>query len=398
MIRKVLVGAGGWGETYFALLDQLDKWDELAAVVDPFVRQSSYWPRIAEGHIPVYETLDDFFANGTAELVIISSPSNLHAVQTVCALRHGAHVLCEKPLTETLQQAHALQRCAQAAGRHVGVAFPWSYTPTWQRIKANIQAGRYGRPLSLKTFASLPRDTAYYESSSWKGRIRDGEGRWVLDSVASNAASHYLHNLFFILGDRPDTARMPDSIEGSLYRAHPIESYDTCFLRGTFDDGCTFAFMASHASDGRMSPRLHIRFEQATLTMVSAESEIHIRFDDGEEEMHPVPGAGGEAAEKILQMERAMEGGMPPACHVGTVLPHLAVCNAMLDYMPIHTIPHQYLRYKQNPQGVEVSGLHEVMSQCFETDKLPHELGCPWAQETASVRMNTIHAFEGRLV
>lgn len=398
MIRKVLVGAGGWGETHLALLESLGKWDELVAIVDPYVRKSAYWPRIAESGIPLYDTLDGFFAADSADLVIISSPSNLHEAQTLCALGHGAHVLCEKPLTETLQQAQHLRQYAGDAGRLLGVAFPWSYAPTWQRIKANIHAGNYGRPLCLKTYSSLPRPDAYYQDSTWKGRIRDAQGHWVLDSVASNAASHYLHNLFFLLGDAPDTARMPETIEGSLYRGRDIESYDTCFLRGRFADGCTFMFLSSHVSDDIMPPVLACRFERAILTMTSYDSEIFITHDDGRVEQYPVPGVGGEAGAKLLQMEQAIVEGTQPACHAGTILPHLAVCNAMLDYMPIHNFPQDALRRIESPAGVQVPGLHDAMRRCFEQECMPHALGIPWAQPPVSIEMKNIHAFEGRLV
>lgn len=398
MIRKVLVGVGGWGETYVTLLRQLGKWNEVVAIVDPYARRSNAWPAIEASGIPLYDTLEDFFAQGAAELVIISSPSDVHEAQCLCALSHGAHVLCEKPLTETLQQAHRLGKAARDAGRILGVAFPWSYTPTWQRIKAQIHEGRYGRPISLKSFSSLPRPNAYYESSTWKGRIRDAEGRWVLDSVAANAASHYLHNMFFILGDAPDTARMPAEIEGTLHRGRAIESYDTCFLRGAFADGCRFHFFTSHVSDGRMPACLTCRFEHATLTMASTDSEIFITFDDGSVEQYPVPGSGNEAGEKILQMERAIQAGTMPACHVDTILPHLAVCNAMMDYMPIHDFPAVALRQIQDPPSVEMVGLHEAMRQCYEQERLPGELGFSWAQEPVRVEMKNIHAFEGKLV
>jgi hypothetical protein len=53
--------------------------------------------------------------------------------------------------------------------------------------------GMLGRPKRLKTLVLWPRDFAYYNRNDWAGKKTDQNGRPVLDSVAHNATSHFLH-------------------------------------------------------------------------------------------------------------------------------------------------------------------------------------------------------------
>lgn len=394
-VKIVMVGAAGYGETLLRILDEtLHCWDELDAVVDPYVVNSPYYQRLLAEGVPIYDTLEAYFSARTADLVIVSSPIQLHAEQVIFALKHGAHVLCEKPLVVTLQQAARVEEARKASSKHCGVGFQWSYSETMQQVKQRILQGLYGKPVCLKAHMAWPREDSYYTQSGWKGRIRDDTGAWVLDSIASNAGAHYMHNMFFVLGDRMNTARMPSVVEGSLYRAHPIQSFDTCFLRGRFDDGCVFLYIASHVTDGTQLPRFSYEFEKATLMMKANNTCVHEIWRDGSKRrMNPPEDAG----EKIAQMKRSILDGCPPACDVGTVMPHLTVCNAVLDHMPIHTFPEEIILRMENPQRVEVQGLYEAGCRCFEEGKLPEELGYGWAKPSVRVSLKDYQAFAGNL-
>ena len=55
-----------------------------------------------------------------------------------------------------------------------------------------------------------------------------------MDSIVTNAASHYLHNLFFLRGDDLGKAQESETVEAELYRAKAIETFDTCFFKRAF--------------------------------------------------------------------------------------------------------------------------------------------------------------------
>ncbi len=72
-----------------------------------------------------------FLAHRPMDIVIIGSPSGLHAVQGVAAAEHGLHVLTEKPIDTSTERADALIEAADKAGVKLGVIFQ-------DRVKPNI--------------------------------------------------------------------------------------------------------------------------------------------------------------------------------------------------------------------------------------------------------------------
>lgn len=397
-MKLVLVGAGGYGETYLRLMDEtLGLWSSLHAVVDPFVRQSSYYDRLVQEGIPLYDTLQAFYGADQADLVMIVSPIPLHEEQLLTAISHGSNVLCEKPLTATLQQARRMQAAVQASGLRCGVGFQLSFSEVMQAVKRDILSGKLGKPLQMKAMVSWPRRKAYYGQSSWKGCIRDAQGEWVLDSVATNATAHYLHNLFFLLGDTMTTARMPEVLEGSLYRAHEIESFDTCFWRGTFADGCTFSYTASHATDRIVSPIGEYIFENATVLSDGETGDVVAHWKDGTTTVYGNGNIQEEQGRKIPRMMEAIRTGAAVDCTIETALPHLTVCNAAFDHMEIHPFDEPLISRTEDGQAVAVPGLLEAMEQCHISGMLPDEAGYAWAAPSVQVKLAGIEAFEGRL-
>lgn len=379
-MRIVLVGAAGYGAHYLKVMDEdVRCFGELCGVVDPYAQSSPYYQRFLSEGIPVFDTLEDFYARETADLVMIASPIQFHERQCTLALAHGSHVLCEKPLTAKVEQALRIREARDASGKRLGVGFQWSFCASILRLKRNILDGLYGKPVCLKAYISWPRTDDYYAASSWKGRLRDGAGNWVLDSIVTNATAHYLHNIFFVLGGAMSEARMPERVEASLYRARPIETFDTCFLRGAFADGSRFFFGATHAGDGEITPTFHYAFEKADIALAHDMADITVHWKDGRTESLGRAESLAATAEKIQTMREIVRTGAEPPCGIETALPHLTVCNALFEKVSVHDFPQALIRKTENPPSVAVEGLCEAGRQCYETDAMPDALGFGWA-------------------
>src|ERR1700674_1893672 len=70
-----------------------------------------------------YENFAAFLKHRPMDLVIIGSPSGLHAEHGVAAARHGLHVLTEKPIETAVERADALIAETRKAGVQLGVFF-----------------------------------------------------------------------------------------------------------------------------------------------------------------------------------------------------------------------------------------------------------------------------------
>lgn len=399
VMKLVLVGASGYGSHYLTLLTEYVDKDsaQLCAVIDPFVKNAPSYEWLCENKIPMYDTLDEFYQNDSAELVIISSPISFHEEQIITALNHHSNVLCEKPLVATLQEAAEIKSAWQKSGLKLGVGFQWSFSKSILALKKDILDGVFGKPICLKTHISWKRGDVYYDKKGWKGSLRDKKGKWVLDSVATNATAHYLHNLFFITGKAMNESNMPVSIEGSVYRGRDIGSFDTCFLRGQFEDGSTFVYSATHMGEVNSNPQFSYEFEKGTIVFDENTSDTIIaHMNDGTEKRYGTPQSFEENAQKIICMIDCINHGGEPFCGVDTIMPHLTVCNAVFDNMKIKDFPQALICRETNPAGQFVKGVYEASVASYEQGKLPDELGYDWAAPSVKVDLSTVKKFTGR--
>jgi predicted dehydrogenase len=198
-VSIVLVGIGGYGNLYVdTLLDNAElRGLTFAGVVNPFPEGCRRLSEINEKNIPIFETLESFYKTKQADLAVISSPIHFHKDQSCLALSYGSNVLCEKPVAASSDEANQMIKAKEDNGKFLAIGHQWSYSRSVLNLKKHIMEGKLGYPKKLKTIVLWPRNRSYY-SRKWAGRIKDDEGRLILDSVVSNATAHYLHNMFSI--------------------------------------------------------------------------------------------------------------------------------------------------------------------------------------------------------
>jgi len=370
-MKIVLVGAGGYGQTYLRSLDELNIFGNLCGVADPYASGSSYYNRFKEAGIPVYDTLDEFYKHHSTDLAIVSSPIHFHEEQTVTALSNNSHVLCEKPVAATVGQALNMQRAAEANNRLLGVGFQWSFSSRIRAFKQDVINGRFGAPLCFKSMMYWPRPNAYYESGNWKGRLKAPDGKPINDSVITNATAHYLHNLFFMLGNETDASLMPEFFEGSVFRFRDIESLDTCIIRGRFPGGARFHYGATHSCGGSDAALFACEFESCVV-LYDINMNMVVRWKNGVLENLQYPADDGLTG-KLAFMIDAIKNNTKPYCGIGTVLPQMTVTTTIFDTFTIQNFPPETVVKTQNPDGANVPGLYEAMLKCFRNELLPNE-------------------------
>jgi predicted dehydrogenase len=84
------------------------------------------------------------------DVVDICTPNNVHAEIAIAAAEAGKHIICEKPLARTVEEARAMTEAARAAGIINMVAFNYRRTPAVALAKKYIEEGRIGRILNFR--------------------------------------------------------------------------------------------------------------------------------------------------------------------------------------------------------------------------------------------------------
>jgi predicted dehydrogenase len=84
------------------------------------------------------------------DAVLVCTPPHLHAEISIAALKAGKHVLCEKPLCRTLEEAEAMLAAARAANRILKCGFNHRHHPAFQEARSRFERGDFGRPIAAR--------------------------------------------------------------------------------------------------------------------------------------------------------------------------------------------------------------------------------------------------------
>lgn len=95
-----------------------------------------------------YDDIEEVVADPQVQVVHVCTPNHLHRAMAQAALDAGKHVICEKPLATTLEDARALAALARATGLVATVPFVYRYHPVVREARARIAQGELG-PLRL---------------------------------------------------------------------------------------------------------------------------------------------------------------------------------------------------------------------------------------------------------
>jgi predicted dehydrogenase len=149
-IRVGMVGAGFMGRTYSLALRVAPglAWPEVPSTAQ--VRLVEVDPKAGRSAAEAWgwqELQDDWQAVTRADdidLVLVLTPNDSHAEIAIDALRHGKHVLCEKPLSNGLDGARAMYRAAAGSGRVHQVGFVYRKWPATAFARELIESGELG--------------------------------------------------------------------------------------------------------------------------------------------------------------------------------------------------------------------------------------------------------------
>ncbi|MDW8300147.1 MAG: Gfo/Idh/MocA family oxidoreductase [Anaerolineae bacterium] len=166
--------------------------------------------RAAEYDIPAELCFTDYrtmLAKAQLDVVSVCLPNALHAEASIAALEAGAHVLCEKPLATTLEEALAMQRAAEANQRRLMVAYNFRYRADIAWIRQLMLEGKLGKVYNV--YAWWRREAGIPPSGWFSQKQLSGGGAlidigvhvldmalWLLDfprveTVSGQVSSHF---------------------------------------------------------------------------------------------------------------------------------------------------------------------------------------------------------------
>ena len=229
-LKLGIIGVGTMGSGHARNLQSVDE-VQVVAVADANAEQAR---KVGEEvGARAFSDWRELLKSGV-EAVLVATPHPLHSEIVIEAARCGKHVLCEKPLAESVKRADAMVRACRDAKVLLGVVFQQRADPSRALIHQMVQDGALGELHRVAMSAPWYRPQAYYDSGSWRGTW-NGEGGGIL----MNQAPHSLDMFAWIGG-------MPQRVQAvATTRLHNIEVENTALAVCDYGDGKVGSFYAS---------------------------------------------------------------------------------------------------------------------------------------------------------
>jgi predicted dehydrogenase len=263
-VRFAIVGAGGIARLHAAVIAGLPA--RLVAVAD---RNPGKAADLAAPHgADAYGSLAPVLDRADVDVVVVCTPSGVHADGAVAALDAGKHVIVEKPVDVTLAAARRIADAERRAGRTVTVISQHRFDPASVAVAAAVRAGRLGRLSSAVVSMAWWRGQDYYDSAGWRGT-------WSLDGGGAlmNQAIHTVDLLVWLCG-------RPVEVSASTARLahHGIEVEDTVAATLRFDGGALGVLHATTAAYPGLTARLQIHGDRGS-AVIDGDRLAHLGAD-----------------------------------------------------------------------------------------------------------------------
>ena len=239
-----VVGAGVIGAVHAKAIAGLDD-ARLVAIVEP--REGAGRSLAAAQGTAWHATYEELLARPDVDVVVLATPSGLHADQAGLAARAGKHVVTEKPMAVDLQGADRMVSACRAAGVALAVVFQNRFHRDAVRLKRAVDAGLLGRPVLGNALVHWHREQSYYDAGGWRGTLAlDGGGALMNQSI------HTIDLLRWVLGPVDSVAAETATL------AHRIEAEDTASAAVRFANGALGTIQGTTAAAEDQPARVEI--------------------------------------------------------------------------------------------------------------------------------------------
>lgn len=279
--RVALIGLGMASKPHLEALKQLQDKVEIAGVYN------RSQPRAAEAAerygVPIYDSIDAIAADSSVAAVILVTPPDQREALVKTFAAAGKHILTEKPIERSSEQATKLVEICEAAGVKFGVVFQHRFRVGAQRLTAIMRGDLLGEIASVRVQVPWWREQSYYEVPGRGSYERDGGG------VLISQAIHVMDLMLSLTGPASAVQAMCTTTP-----LHTLEAEDFAAGCVRFASGAVGSIVATTAAWPGGAETLCIDGTKGSATLEAGQLRVSYR-DGSTEELGEVTGSGGGA-------------------------------------------------------------------------------------------------------
>ncbi len=297
-IRFGIVGCGGFG---LYALQQFTQVPGVKLVGMAGTNRAGAFAAAERFGVPDIQDVDKLLARDDVDLIYIATPPFLHYPQALAALRAGKHVICEKPLAMTLEQAEEMIAVARDRELLLTVNLMQRYNPVFDAVKKLIDSEVLGDVLH-----------GYFENYASDENLPHGHWFWDRTKSGGIFIEHGVHffDLFAgWLGPGTVVAAERGVRPGTV---PPLEEHVNCTVR--YGPTVVVNFYHGFHQAGRMDRQeLRLVFEMGDVTLfdwVPTHVKIHAIVDEAQTRAlcDLFPGARLDVSATYSPKDRACQG------------------------------------------------------------------------------------------
>lgn len=171
-----------------ALINNIDncKLRALCDIVEEkAIERKNQYEKNADTVVCIYTDYKKMLFDEDIDCVAICTESGYHAKIAIDCLNAGKHVMIEKPMAMTLEDADKINNLAREKGLKIGVCHQNRFNPPIQKLRRALEEGRFGKIINVTARILWTRDQNYYNQASWRG-TKELDGGTLMNQCIHN--------------------------------------------------------------------------------------------------------------------------------------------------------------------------------------------------------------------
>ncbi len=248
-MKKTKVALLGTGFIADIHMESYHRFVHEADIVAVYSRSAEKAETFARKHnIPAWHTdLDELLAQTDCEVVDVCLPNFLHARATIAAAKAGKHVIIEKPLCVTLEEADEMIETCRAHGRKLMYAEELCFAPKYERVRKLVEEGAIGKVYMLK---QSEKHSGPHSDWFWDVELSGG-------GALMDLGCHAMAWFRWMLGGNPKVKSVFATMSTSLHKDR-TKGEDNAVTIVEFEDGVIGLAEDSWAKYGGMDDKIEV--------------------------------------------------------------------------------------------------------------------------------------------